>query len=241
MIGFDPALGLPAVAALRLGIVAVVLLARRRPELVRRLAFGGSAIASAIGLVTALAVLRGGVATGGVWVAHGASGLSLSYSLDALSAWFLIVLAVVAIPIAIYSIGYLRHPPLGERSLFAGVAFNVLMAAVELVLVADDVIAFLFAWELMTLATAAVVATEHEISVVRGAAFLYLMMSHVGTGALMVAFFVLATAGQSIAFSTLLAGGEYQLLQVEAPAAIPAALRELQARAARQEPGVLPG
>jgi hydrogenase-4 component B len=206
MIGFDPALGLPAVAVLRLGIVAAVLLARRRPELVRRLAFGGSAVASAIGLMTAVAVLRAGVATEGVWISHVASGFSLSYSIDALSAWFLVVLAAVAIPIAIYSIGYVRHPPVSARSLFVGLAFNVLLAAVELVLVADDVIAFLFAWELMTLATAALVATEHEIRAIRAAAFLYLFMSHVGTGALMVAFFVLATAGHSIAFSTLLAG-----------------------------------
>jgi len=207
MIGFDPALGVPAVAALRLAIVGAAVIVRRRPELMRRLAFGGSAAASAIGLVTAVAVLRSGAPAEGVWIVHSASGLSLSYSIDALSAWFLIVLAAAAIPIAIYSIGYVRHMPLGARSLFVGVAFNVLLAAVELVLIADDVIAFLFAWELMTLATAALVATEHEIRAVRGAAFLYLVMSHVGTGALIVAFFALATAGHSIAFSTLLAGG----------------------------------
>jgi len=207
MIGFDPGLGLPAVAACRLGIIAAVLLARRRPALVRLLAFGGSAVASAIGLVTAAAVLQAGVATDGVWVVHAASGFSLSYSIDALSAWFLIVLSVVGIPIAIFSIGYLRHPPVSARSVFVGLAFNVLMAAVELVLVADDVIAFLFAWELMTLATAALVATEHEVRAIRGAAFLYLVMSHVGTGALMVAFFALATAAGSVAFSTVLAGG----------------------------------
>ena len=207
MTGFEPALGLPAVAAVRLGLVAAVLLVRRRSDLVRSLAFGGSAVASAIGLVTAVAVLRSGVALDGVWVVHGASGFSLSYSIDALSAWFLVVVAAVGIPIAIYSIGYARHPPVRARSLFVGLAFNVLMAAVELVLVADDVIAFLFAWELMTLATAALVATEHEVRAVRGAALLYLVMSHVGTGALMVAFFALATAAHSIAFSTLLAGG----------------------------------
>ena len=206
MIGVDPAWGLPAVGAARLVIVAAALLVRRRPEWTRRVAFGGSAAASAIGLAAAVATLRGGTATGGVWITHAASGLSLSYSMDALSAWFLIVLAAVAIPIAIYSIGYVRHPPAAARSVFAGIAFNVLLGAVELVLVADDVMAFLFAWELMTLATAALVATEHESLAIRGAAFLYLVMSHVGTGALMVAFFALATAGHSIAFSTLLAG-----------------------------------
>ena len=58
---------------------------------------------------------------------------------------------------------------------------------------ADDVIGFLFAWELMTLATAALVATEHESDDSRGAAYLYLVMSHAATGALMAAFFVLSS------------------------------------------------
>ncbi len=43
-----------------------------------------------------------------------------------------------------------------------GVGFNVLLGAIEAVFVADGVIGFLFAWEVMSLVTAALVATEHE-------------------------------------------------------------------------------
>jgi hydrogenase-4 component B len=68
------------------------------------------------------------------------------------------------------------------------------------------VIAFLFAWELMTLATAALVAIEYEILQTRRAAYLYLVMSHVGTGALIAAFFVLASTSGSVSLATLLAG-----------------------------------
>ena len=49
-----------------------------------------------------------------------------------------------------------------SRTAAVGVAFNVLIAAVSVVFVVNDVIGFLFAWEIMTLATAALVATEHE-------------------------------------------------------------------------------
>ena len=97
---------------------------------------------------------------------------------------------MLAVPIALFSIGYARHAPLSQRSVFLGIAFNVLLCAVELVFVAHDVIAFLFAWELMTLATAALVATEHEARATRRAAYLYLVMSHVATGALIAAFFI---------------------------------------------------
>jgi formate hydrogenlyase subunit 3/multisubunit Na+/H+ antiporter MnhD subunit len=127
-------------------------------------------------------VLRSGTPVSGVLFTHHASGFSLGYSIDGLSAWFLLVLAVVAIPIAIFSLGYVGGPHWNRRSAFLGVTFNVLLAAVELVFVASDLVTFLCAWELMTLATAALVATEHEAQANRRAAYLSLVMSHLGTG-----------------------------------------------------------
>ncbi len=85
-------------------------------------------------------------------------------------------------------------------------AFNVLVGAVELVFVAGDAITFLFAWELMTLATAGLVTTEHEDRDTRRAAYLYLVMSHVATGCLIAGFLVLGSASGSVSFSTLLSG-----------------------------------
>jgi hydrogenase-4 component B len=138
---------------------------------------------------------------------HHASGFSFEYSIDPLAAWFLVVLSTLATPVAIFSIGYARHPPLDGRSPFLGVAFNVLLFSVELVFIAADAIAFLFAWELMTLATAAVVATEYEVLETRRAAYLFLVMSHVATGALIAAFFILASAAGSVSLQTMLSGG----------------------------------
>ena len=110
--------------------------------------------------------------------------------IDGLSAWFLLVLSTLAIPIAIFSIGYVAHGHFERRSAFVGVGFNVLVGAVELVFAAGDAITFLFAWELMTLANAALVATEHEERDNRRAAFLYLVMSHVATGCLIAGFLI---------------------------------------------------
>jgi hydrogenase-4 component B len=142
----------------------------------------------------------------GVWLVHQASGFALTFSIDTLSAWFLLVLSILAVPIGIFSIGYLSHPPLAPRSAFIGAGFNLLVGAVELVFAAADVIAFLFAWELMTLVTSALVATEHESPSSRRAAYLFLVMSHVGTGCLMAAFFVLASASGSLSFDAVLSG-----------------------------------
>ncbi|MDP9324701.1 MAG: hydrogenase 4 subunit B, partial [Acidobacteriota bacterium] len=130
----------------------------------------------------------------------------MTYAVDGLSAWFLLVLSTLAIPIAIFSIGYAGHPHYHRRSVFLAVAFNVLLGAMEMVFTADDAIAFLFASELMALTTAALVATEHEQRASRRAAYLYLVMSHVATGCLIAGFLILAVSSGSMSFPVLLAG-----------------------------------
>jgi hydrogenase-4 component B len=130
----------------------------------------------------------------------------LSYSVTPLSAWFLMVFGLIAVPVAVYSVGYFAHSIAPSRTAAVGSGFNVMLGAVEIVFVAGDVITFLFAWELMTLATAALVTTEHEKRASRLAGYLYLVMSHVGTGCLLAGFLTLAAASGSLSLSSLLVG-----------------------------------
>ncbi|MCC7179458.1 MAG: hydrogenase 4 subunit B [Acidobacteria bacterium] len=207
----DPADVLPAALTFRLGIIALAVALSGRDFASRVVAFAGSAIASAGTGMLASHVLSSGADVEGVLIRHHASGLSLGYDVDGLSAWFLIVLAVLAVPVAVYSLGYVAHPHLRHRSAFLGAVFNLLVGAVEVVLAAGDVLTFLCAWEVMTLATAALVVTEHEERSSRRAAFLYLALSHLGTGCLIAGFLTLASASPTLSFSTLLS---------QAPAAV---------------------
>jgi hydrogenase-4 component B len=202
----EPRAWLPAALGLRLVSIALALALARRPGLSRRAALAGSCLASLLTGALAVRVLATGETVHGVLLRHTASGLSLGFVTDQLSAWFLFVLALLALPIAVYSVAYLGHGALGSRSPFVGVVFNVLLGAIEMVFVADGIVGFLFAWELMTLATAALVATEHERRDTRLAAFLYLAMSHVGTGCLIGGFFLLARGAGSLGFEHVLSG-----------------------------------
>jgi hydrogenase-4 component B len=197
---------LPLALGVRLGSIAASLALSGRPRSCRALAFSGSVVASALTGLAALAVLSGRPPLEGVWLTHTPSGLSLGYAVTPLSAWFLLVLALLAVPIAVYSVAYLGHGALDRRSAFVGVGFNVLLGAIEAVLTADGVVGFLFAWEVMTLASAALVATEHERRDSRRAALTYLVMSHVGTGCLVAGFFILASLSGSYSFSQALSG-----------------------------------
>ncbi len=199
--------GVPIALAIRAASIAAAAALARRPRACRIAALGGSILASAMTLAVALHVVASGRLVEGVLVRHAASGIVFDYAVTPLSAWFLMVLGVVAAPVALYSIAYFEHAVAGPRTAVVGIAFNLMLGALEVVFVANSVIAFLCAWELMTLATAALVATEHEEPASRTAAYLFLVMSHVGTGCLVIAFMILASAAGSTAFPVLLAGG----------------------------------
>jgi hydrogenase-4 component B len=197
----------PTALVLRAASAAATLALFRRPRACRIAALGGSILASTLTLTVALQVVASGRSVDGVFLNHGASGIALGYSVTPLSAWFLMVLGLIAVPVAFYSLEYFRHAVPASRTAVVGAAFNLLLGAVEAVFLADGVVAFLFAWEVMTLLTAALVATEHENPASRRAAYLYLVMSHVGTGCLVAGFLLLAAAAGSLSFSAMLSGG----------------------------------
>ena len=147
----DPATWLPAALAVRLGSVGLALALARRPGASRWAALGGSCLASLLTGALAWSVLETGRSASGRLLSHTASGFVLGYSIDGLSAWFLLVLALLGVPIAVYGLGYRGHGVLARRSLFVAVGFSVLLGTVEMVFAADGVVGFLFAWELMTL------------------------------------------------------------------------------------------
>jgi hydrogenase-4 component B len=203
----DPAAWLPAGLAVRLGSIGLALALARHPAASRWAAFGGSAVASLLTGMLACLILATGRPVGGELLWHVASGFSLGFAVDRLSAWFLLVLALLAVPIAVYSLGYVAHGVLGRRSAFVGVSFSALLGAVEMVFAADALIVFLFAWELMTLANAALVATDHESRESRRSAFLYLAMSHVGTGCLIAGFLLVSAFTGSLSLPQIASAG----------------------------------
>ena len=136
----EPSSVLPIALALRILVAAATLVLWRRHYLARQVAFVGSAVASVITGSVAVAVLQTSGTVDGTLLVHRASAIALGYSIDGLGAWFLLVLSMLAVPIAIFSIGYIAHPPLHRRSAFIGIGFNVLIGAVEVVFAASDIV-----------------------------------------------------------------------------------------------------
>jgi formate hydrogenlyase subunit 3/multisubunit Na+/H+ antiporter MnhD subunit len=126
------------------------------------------------------------------------------FRLDALSAFFLAVVNLGATAAGVYAIGYGRHETSPERVVPFYPAF---VAAMNLVVLADDAFTFLFSWEFMSLVSWALVLAHHRERANAEAGYVYLIMAGVGTFSLLLAFGLLAGPEGDYAFSAMRAGG----------------------------------
>ena len=126
--------------------------------------------------------------------------------LDALSGFFFGIVGMLVLAISLYAPGYLReftHPghkqPLSVLGLFTG----LFILGMLLVLLADDAFVFMVSWELMSVSSYFLVAYQHQHAANRRAAFLYLLMAHVGALAILLGFGVLAGFGGGYTFEAM--------------------------------------
>ena len=178
------------------------LLAARRDKLANLIGFGSATVASLGGLGAALLALTAEpaveAATFELWPSLIPS-VKLAVKLDPLSAFFLLIVSLLALALSIYSFGYVRGF-YGRKSVGAlGAFYNALLLATTLVFTASNALFFLIAWELMALTAYCLVSFEHEQAETRNAGVLFFIMSHIGTGCLILGFLLLFQAsGQAL-------------------------------------------
>jgi hydrogenase-4 component B len=192
--------------ALALASSGISLGASRRPQLVRVIAMPLLGLAGLAALAAGLVALGEGRAVTAT-LPLGLPWLPWQVRLDALAGFFLAVIGVVTCAVGLYGPAYARGIEHGRDSLTALGAFTGLfLAGMLLVTLANDAFLFMVAWELMSLASYFLVAFQHENAANRRAAFLYLLMAHVGGLSILLAFGVLASFGGSFAFETMRSG-----------------------------------
>jgi hydrogenase-4 component B len=118
-----------------------------------------------------------------------------------LAALFTLALGIVAIATSIYAYGYTASITSGRRAGTLGFFVNLLLLSLSLVFTAANVLVFLTAWEVMTLSAYCLVSFEHQVEETREAGILFFIMSHVGTGFLILGFLLLSQWNGSFEFS----------------------------------------
>jgi formate hydrogenlyase subunit 3/multisubunit Na+/H+ antiporter MnhD subunit len=180
--------GVVACVLVWLAIGAAGIAALRNFTVVARILFPFSALTSVALAAFALAALPS--APQSAVLAIGLPGLPFHLRLDALSAFFLVVLGLASAGISIYAGGYFR-PGEGTAPGLMCLQYHVFLCGMAMVLLADDAYAFMVSWELMALGSFFLVTTNHRIPEIQRAGYLYLLVAHIGAIAILLCFGVL--------------------------------------------------
>ena len=184
-------------ALLAVGVLAIAGARERRTG---TLVYAVTLVATALALLLALGTLLAGVPALRLTLPIGLPWLGAHFRLDALSAFFLVVINLGGAMASLYGLGYGAHEEAPARVLPFFAAF---LAGMNLVLLAADAFTFLFSWEFMSLASWALVMAHHRRSGNAAAGYLYLLMASFGTLALILAFGLLAGPAGGYEFAAM--------------------------------------
>lgn len=151
--------------------------------------YGVTAVASGLLALLGLQALAVAGEPSTVTLPLGLPWIGAHFRLDPLAAFFLFVVNLGGTAASLYGRGYGRHEQAPGRVLPFFAAF---LAAMNLVVLADDAFTFLMAWEFMSLASWALVVAHHRDPDNTHAGYVYIVMASGGTLALLLAFGLLA-------------------------------------------------
>jgi len=193
------ALQLSGVAALL--VTAIVAIALSRSARATAVIYGATLAICAAALFGSLRWLLGDTANASmVTLPVGLPWLGAHFRLDALAAFFLVVVNLGGAAASLYGLGYGHHEEAPHRVL---PFFPAFLAGMNLVVLADDAFSYLLCWEFMSLASWALVMAHHREPGNVKAGYVYLVMASFGTLALLLAFGLLAGPAGEYGFAAI--------------------------------------
>jgi hydrogenase-4 component B len=196
-------------AALFLGAVALFASGALLPLLFRdprRAALASFAPAAASSLLTALlsasVLLSGSSFRLSVPVIGPPISADLSFYVDGVAAFFLLMVGVVGTAVSVYSLGYSGSYAGSHSARSLGSLVNLFVLSMVLVVSTNDAFSFLVFWELMSLVSFLLVVYEHEKEPNLRSGVTYLIMTHLGTALIVVAFLALYFQTGSLSFDS---------------------------------------
>ena len=126
--------------------------------------------------------------------------------IDPLSGFFLVLLGTLVVAISLYGPSYTREFARGKAAQPLpplGVFTALFVLGMQMLLLADDALVFMIFWEMMSLSGYFLVVYQHQHAANRHAAFLYLLLAHVGALVILLSFGVLAAFGGGLTFDQM--------------------------------------
>ena len=156
-------------------------------------------------IVTSLPAIR--VLIGNKWemIFHESLFLeNIPVRIDALSAWFMLIINLICVNGALYGIGYMKSYSEQKVNLsLHWIMFLIFHSSMLWVCMLQHSIAFLFAWEMMSLSSLFLVVFEHQNKTSLKAGLNYLVQMHIGVVFLSIAFIWVYCSEGSFDFQTI--------------------------------------
>ncbi|MFM2477229.1 hydrogenase 4 subunit B [Celerinatantimonas sp. MCCC 1A17872] len=159
-----------------------------------------TALAGVVAIVAIWPVLIHTQVVNAQWAGPFAQFAHLTVRLDALAAFMVLVISLLATISAIYSIGYLEHYR-GRGAWALGFFMNIFIASMIALVIVDNAFYFIVLFEAMSLSSYFLVIGEQDESSV-SAGFLYFLIAHAGSVLIMLSFFLMYRGSGSLDFAS---------------------------------------
>ena len=123
-------------------------------------------------------------------------------AIDAWNSVFLCITGLAGVLTSIFAVDY-ALAYIGKRLRELSGLWNLFLLSMVLVLVAQSTVSFLVSWEVMAIVSFLLVNHDSEKRETWQAAYQYLVMTHIGTAAIMIAFFIVGSGSNGLNFSEL--------------------------------------
>ena len=114
--------------------------------------------------------------------------LNISFYIDKLSAFFILVVSTLAFAVSIYSLNYIEE--FKNKSSFAFL-FHSFILSLILVLTSFNAFIFLISWEIMSVLSFFLVIFEYKNEENKKSGFIYILMTHFGTAFIILSFLIM--------------------------------------------------
>ncbi len=129
--------------------------------------------------------------------------LELAFQGNPLSGYFSLLLSVLGAAVSVYSIGYMKG---AEGPRFQGIFYGLFLLSLYAVFFSSNIVAFLVAWEAMSLLSFFLVVSDTRDEEAQAAGITYATMTHIGTAFIIAAFMAGYALTGSLDFQGIRAG-----------------------------------
>src|SRR5271157_113054 len=177
----------------------------KNPGACRKITYLFAIIASCFGIASAIAVLAGDEMGITLFATPSLGTLTFgtyALSMNGLGAFFMLVISLLVLVVSIYSIDYVQEYQGKYSTGLMGALYNLFFVTMLFVITSSNCILFIIAWEGMSIVSFFLVVYERNKKESLMAGIVYVIMTHIGTACIIIAFLMMASISGSFDFSS---------------------------------------